>query len=129
MRFHWYGLTGPTEEPAAVILFLDRLEFLALSSALAEHSQPWVIALPIVTAEATFERRPPGRPARFYPWLLDTAYTGQAHVWQADLSLLGLSPNVPLRLRSRATLSAYGERAVNRLRDVGLWLFSNVPGQ
>lgn len=109
----------------AMILFLDRVPFLSMSPAARVEDQPWVIPIPVVATESS--RQPPRRPAQFYPWLLDTAYTGSAHVWQSDLRLIGLDPQRPMQPRPHATRSAYGAHSINQQRYAALWLFSNLP--
>src|SRR5713101_3606285 len=106
-------------------LFLDRVPFLPLTTSGVAEDRPWVIPLPIVATEEDFDV--PRRPSRFYPWLLDTAYTGYAQVWRSDLRLLGLDPTQQMQRKRGATQSAYGQQFVNFERLAALWLFSNVP--
>ena len=108
-----------------MVLFLDRVPFLALTRSGVAEDRPWGVPLPIIATEGDLDI--PRRPSRFYPWLLDTAFTGRALVWRSDLRLIGLDPERPTRPLQRGTESAYGQHFVNRERTAALWLFSNVP--
>src|SRR5262245_55544081 len=108
-----------------MILLSDRLPLIALSRWGSLEERPWGIPLPIAATEGDFDS--PRRPARFYPWLLNTAYTGKAYIWQSDLAVLGLNPHRQMRQQRAVTLSAFGQSVVNRERTAALWLFSNIP--
>lgn len=83
----------------------------------------YVVPLPIVATDAPV---PPPRPGQFMPWLLDTAFSGEAHVALTELRNHGLDPNVPM-LDTGLGVSAFGQTRRLFERKTALWLFGNLP--
>jgi hypothetical protein len=111
------------------VLFIDQLPLHAVGSgplAALTASLPIVPSDPTPTEQGT-SRPPPLPRGGFQRWVVDSGYRGEAFAWRHHLEAAGL--NVRDFLNGSATLVGFqrgrGERLP--LRNVDLWLFSNIP--
>ena len=108
-------------------LFIDRLPFDSWTD--ATRSPPltyWTVVLPIMVAEPTLLVPPPV--AQVQTWVLDTGNRGEAFAWRHHLLQAGLDPDQG-RLPQPMTIRTVTGKVTVPVRDVDLWLVSNLPGQ
>jgi hypothetical protein len=108
-------------------LFIDRLPFDHWTD--ATRSPPlsyWTVILPVMLTEPSLVAPPPV--ALVQEWVLDTGNRGEAFAWRHHLVQAGLDPDLG-RLPQPMTIRTVTGRASVPVRDVDLWLVSNVPGQ
>ena len=108
-------------------LFIDRLPFACWTD--ATRSPPlsyWTVVLPIMVTEPSFLVPPPV--SLVQDWVLDTGNRGEAFAWRHYLLQAGLDPDLG-RLPQPMTIRTVTGRAIVPVRDVDLWLVSNLPGQ
>ena len=109
----------------SVPLFIDRLPFHCWIDATRTPPSPqWSIVLPIVLAEPTL----PGPPSltSATDWLLDTGNRGEAFAWRHHLIQAGFDPDQG-RLPLPMTIRTVAGQVTVPVRDVDLWLVSNIP--
>lgn len=108
-------------------LFIDRLPFDCWTD--ATRSPPlsyWTVVLPVMVTEPSLLAPPPV--SLVQDWVLDTGNRGEAFAWRHHLLQAGLNPDqgrLPLPMTIR-TVTGKGSVPV---RDVDLWLVSNLLGQ
>src|SRR5436309_3513076 len=107
-------------------LFIDRLPFDSWTD--VTRSPPlsyWSVVLPLMVTEPTLIAPPPV--SLVQTWVLDTGNRGEAFAWRYHLSQGGLDPDQG-RLPQPMTIRTVTGRATVPVRDVDLWLISNLPG-
>jgi hypothetical protein len=108
-------------------LFIDRLPFHCWTD--ASRSPPlsyWTVVLPFVVAEPSLSVPP--AVSLVQDWVLDTGNRGEALAWRHHLLQAGLDPDQRRLPRSMTIRTVMGSVTVP-VRDVDLWLVSNLPGQ
>jgi hypothetical protein len=85
----------------------------------------WTVVLPIVVAEPSLVAPPPV--TRVQEWVLDTGNRGEAFAWRHHLVLANLDPDQG-RLPQPMTIRTVAGKITVPVRDVDLWLVSNLPG-
>jgi hypothetical protein len=106
-------------------LFIDRLPFHCWTD--PTRSPPltyWSVVLPVMVAEPTLTAPPPV--ALVQEWLLDTGNRGEAFAWRYHLLSAGLDPDHG-RSPQPMTIRTLTGKAIVPVRDVDLWLVSNLP--
>jgi|GEM_PF-2124963 len=107
-------------------LFIDRLPFHRWTD--PTRSPPlsyWTVVLPVMVAEPSLTGPPPV--AQVQEWALDTGNRGEAFAWRHHLLLAGLDPDQG-RLPLPMTILTVAGKVTVPVRDVDLWLVSNLPG-
>jgi hypothetical protein len=105
-------------------LFIDRLPFHCWTD--LTRTPPlsyWTIVLPVVVAEPSLLGPPPM--ALVQDWVLDTGNRGEAFAWRHHLVQAGLDPDQG-RLPQPMTISTVAGKTTVPVRDVDLWLVSNM---
>jgi hypothetical protein len=108
-------------------LFIDRLPFDSWTD--MTRSPPltyWTVVLPVMLAEPSLLAPPPV--AQVQTWALDTGNRGEAFAWRHHLVQAGLDPDQG-RLPQPMTIRTVGGTVSVPVRDVDLWLVSNLSGQ
>ena len=108
-------------------LFIDRLPFHCWTD--ATRSPPllyWTVVLPVVATEPLLTVPPAASLAQ--DWVLDTGNHGEALAWRYHLLQAGLDPDQRRLPRPMTIRTVTGGISVP-VRDVDLWLVSNLPGQ
>jgi hypothetical protein len=108
-------------------LFIDRLSFDHWAD--ATRSPPlsyWTVVLPVMLTEPSLIT-PPGV-ALVQDWVLDTGNRGEAFAWRYHLMQAGLDPDQG-RLPQPMTIRTVTGKSNVPVRDVDLWLVSNLQGQ
>jgi hypothetical protein len=106
-------------------LFIDRLPFHRWTD--ATRTPPltyWTVVLPVMVAEPSLTGPPPVSLVQH--WALDTGNRGEAFAWRHHLLLAGLDPDQG-RLPQPMTVRTVTGRITVPVRDVDLWLVSNLP--
>jgi hypothetical protein len=107
-------------------LFIDRLPFDCWTDATRSPPLPyWTIVLPVMVVEPSLPVAP--AVSLVQDWVLDTGNRGEAFAWRHHLLQANLDPDQG-RLPHRMTISTVTGKAVAPVRDVDLWLVSNLPG-
>jgi hypothetical protein len=60
-------------------------------------------------------------------WFLDTGHAAEAFAWRHHLTRAGLDPRQRLAPGAAALTSSLGGKILAPIREVDLWLVSNVP--
>jgi hypothetical protein len=107
-------------------LFIDRLPFDCWTD--ATRSPPvsyWTVVLPVMVTEPSLT----GPPAisQVQNWVLDTGNRGEAFAWRYHILQAGLDPDQGRLPQPMIIRTATGKMTVP-VRDVDLWLVSNLPG-
>jgi hypothetical protein len=108
-------------------LFIDRLPFDCWTD--ATRSPPLsdcTVVLPVMVTEPMLLVPPPLAPVQH--WVLDTCIRGEAFAWRHHLLQAGLDPDQG-RLPQPMTIRTVTGKTSVPVRDVDLWLVSNLPGQ
>jgi hypothetical protein len=108
-------------------LFIDRLPFHCWID--ATRSPPlsyWTVVLPIMVSEPSLVVPP--AVSLVQEWALDTGNRGEAFAWRHQLLQAGLDPDQG-RLPQPMTIRTVAGKVSVPVRDVDLWLVSNLPGQ
>jgi hypothetical protein len=108
-------------------LFIDRLPFECWTD--ASRSPPlsyWTIVLPAMMAEPSALVPPPLSSIQY--WVLDTGNRGEAFAWRHHLLQSGIDPDRRRLPQPMLIRTVTGKKSVP-VRDVDLWLISNLPGQ
>lgn len=106
-------------------LFLDRVPFDVWTD--ATRTPPltyWSIVLPVVVTEPTLVAPPPVIGVQ--EWILDTGNRGEAFAWRHHVMQARLDPDQG-RLPQPMTIRTIAGRITVPVRDVDLWLVSNLP--
>jgi hypothetical protein len=107
-------------------LFIDRLPFHVWTD--QTRTPPltyWTVVLPVLVTEPTLTAPPPA--AQVQEWAVDTANRGEAFAWRHHLIQAGLDPDQG-RLPQPLTIRTVAGQISVPVRDVDLWLVSNLPG-
>jgi hypothetical protein len=107
-------------------LFIDRLPFHRWTD--ATRSPPlsyWTVVLPLIATEPSLTVAPVV--ALVQDWVLDTGNRGEAFAWRYHLVQTGLDPDQG-RLPQPMTIQTVAGKVNVPVRDVDLWLVSNLPG-
>src|SRR5437879_4315724 len=107
-------------------LFIDRLPFHSWTD--PTRSPPltyWTIVLPVMISDPSLPGSPPL--AQVQEWALDTGNRGEALAWRHNLLIAGLDPD-QWRLPKPMTIRTVTGRRMVPVRDVDLWLISNIRG-
>ncbi len=107
-------------------LFIDRLSFDCWTD--ATRSPPlsyWTVVLPVMVTEPSLTVPP--LVSLVQEWVLDTGNRGEAFAWRHHLLQAGLDPDLG-RLPQPMTIRTVTGRVIVPVRDVDLWLVSNLPG-
>ena len=107
-------------------LFIDRLPFHCWTD--ATRTPPlsyWTVVLPVMATEPSLMAPPPV--SLVQDWVLDTGNRGEAFAWRHHLLQAGLDPDQG-RLPQPMTIRTVTGRTSVPVRDVDLWLVSNLPG-
>jgi hypothetical protein len=105
-------------------LFIDRLPFHTWTD--PTRTPPltyWTVVLPVILAEPSLSSPPPI--AQVHDWMLDTGNRGEAFAWRNHLTQAGIDPDQG-RLPQQMTIRTVTGKAVVPVRDVDLWLVSNL---
>ena len=106
-------------------LFIDRLPFHQWTD--TTRTPPlttWTVVLPVIVAEPFLSNPPPI--AGVQEWVMDTGNRGEAFAWRDHLVRAGLDPDAR-RLPLPLTIRTVSGQVVVPVRDVDLWLVSNIP--
>lgn len=107
-------------------LFIDRLPFhVWIDPTRTPALTYWTVVLPVLVAEPTLTGPPPV--SLVQQWALDTGNRGEAFAWRHHLIQAGLDPDQG-RLPQIMTIRTIAGRITVPVRDVDLWLVSNLPG-
>jgi hypothetical protein len=107
-----------------VPLFIDRLPFHVWTDLTRTPSLTyWTPVLPVMVTEPTLVGPPPITLVQ--EWVLDTGNRGEAFAWRHHLVQAGLNPDQG-RLPQPMTIRTVAGRASVPVRDVDLWLVSNL---
>ena len=107
-------------------LFIDRLPFDCWIDATRSPPLPyWTIVLPVMMAEPSLTVPPPV--SRVQAWVLDTGNRGEAFARRHHLMQAGIDPDQGRMPQPMAIKTVTGKIVVP-VRDVDLWLVSNVSG-
>jgi hypothetical protein len=109
-----------------MLLFIDRLPFACWTD--ATRSPPlsyWTVVLPVMLTEPSL--LVPPAVALVQDWVLDTGNRGEAFAWRHHLLQAGLDPDQG-RLPQPMTIRTVTGQTIVPVRDVDLWLVSNLPG-
>ncbi len=105
-------------------LLIDRLPFHSWTDASRSPSLTyWTVVVPIMVTEPTLAGPPAA--GRMQNWVLDTGNRGEAFAWRHHLVLAGLDPDAG-RLPQPMTIRTVAGKIVVPVRDVDLWLVSNL---
>jgi hypothetical protein len=118
---------GPVVLDWTVALFIDRLPFHCWTD--SSRSPPltyWTVVLPVMVTEPSL-MVPPGI-SLVQEWVLDTGNRGEAFGWRHHLVLAGLDPDKG-RLPQPMLIHTVTGKVRVPVRDVDLWLVSNIPNQ
>jgi len=108
-------------------LFIDRLPFQCWTDASRSPPLPyWNVVLPVVVSEPSLVSAPSGLLAQ--DWIMDTGNSGEAFAWRHHLTLAGINPDLG-RMAKPMTIVTVAGKVTVPVRDVDLWLVSNLPGQ
>ncbi len=108
-------------------LFIDRLPFDCWTD--PTRSPPlsyWTVVLPVLVTEPSLTAPP--AVTLVQNWVLDTGNRGEAFAWRHHLLQAGLDPDQG-RLPQPMTIRTVTGKFLVPVRDVDLWLVSNLPGQ
>lgn len=106
-------------------LFIDRLPLHCWTD--PTRTPPlsyWTVVLPVMVTEPSLTGPPPV--AQVQEWVLDTGNRGEAFAWRHHLVRAGLDPDQG-RLPQPMTIRTVTGKVTVPVRDVDLWLVSNVP--
>jgi hypothetical protein len=106
-------------------LFIDRLPFHFWTD--PTRSPPlsyWTVVLPVMVTEPSLTGPPPV--AQIQNWALDTGNRGEALAWRHHLEMAGLDPDRSRLPQPMIIRTVTGKLQVP-VRDVDLWLVSNLP--
>jgi hypothetical protein len=109
-----------------VPLFIDRLPFHYWED--RTRTPPlgyWTIVLPVLLTEANLPAPPPGLLPQ--EWALDTGNRGEGYAWRHHLIQAGLDPDQNRLPQPVAITAAVGGKTLVPIRQVDLWLVSNLP--
>ena len=107
-------------------LFIDRLPFHRWTD--PTRSPPltyWTIVLPLAMTDPSLSSPPAVTQSE--EWVLDTGNRGEAFAWRHHLVKAGLDPN-RFRMPQPMSIRTVTGRFTAPVRDVDLWLISNLPG-
>jgi hypothetical protein len=105
-------------------LFIDRLPFhVWIDSTRTPPLTYWTVVLPVIVAEPTLIAPPPV--SQVQEWVLDSGNRGEAFAWRHHLVQAGIDPDQG-RLPQSMTIRTITGRIIVPVRDVDLWLVSNL---
>ncbi len=106
-------------------LFIDQLPFHCWTDPTRSPSLSyWTVVLPVLVTEPSLTGPPPVTGVQ--DWVLDTGNRGEAFAWRHHLLQAGLDPNQG-RLPQPMTIRTVTGKVTVPVRDVDLWLVSNLP--
>jgi hypothetical protein len=107
-------------------LFIDRLPFHRWTDYTRTLPQDhWCVVLPVFVTDTNLATPPAGITQQ--EWVLDIGNRHEGFAWRHHLLVAGLDPDanqIPARMRMK---SALGQQLTVPLREVDLWLLSNLP--
>jgi hypothetical protein len=107
-------------------LFIDRLPFDCWTDPTRQPPLTyWTVVLPVMVTEPSLSTPPTVSVVQH--WVLDTGNRGEAFAWRYHLLQAGLDPDQGRQPRPMTIRTVAGRMSVP-VRDVDLWLVSNLPG-
>ena len=105
-------------------LFIDRMPFHSWVDLTRSPPVPhWIIVLPVMVSEPLLMNAPAA--VIVQDWELDTGNRGEGFAWRYHLLQAGLDPNQN-RLPHSMTIRTVSGKVVVPVRDIDLWLVSNL---
>lgn len=106
-------------------LFIDRLPFHQWTDPTRTPAlRYWTVVLPVIPTEPTLLTPP--AVSGVQDWVLDTGNRGEAFAWRHHLIQSGIDPDKG-RMPQPMTIRTVSGRITVPVRDVDLWLVSNIP--